>query len=635
MTSMIFGQPKFLHTGPGMNAMFFGKYILIIQSGAYPHLSLEHNGRMLVLRRDSLSVVAVLDGIGSARQLAVQDRYAYITSREDGLFIVDLSSPADPRIVNHYKTVEYATGIAVSGNLAVVSMRQYGLEFIDVSNPEAPQFISLARTGEAQSLCLDGHYAYAGVWGTRELVIVDFLNISDPQVISRTELDGRGDGVAVRNGLCYAATGHHSRTLGENMGNGLEIFDVSDPSCPKRLSIIKFPPYYGLTFDMWQVRLEGNIAMVSNTRNGLFALDVSNPLKPEILDRMTLDGDPISGFDYSDGLAVLTGGEQDCCLLSVQLPWKHPIRQPLKFDTLFGPDLHWRCALDGHHVQYVVSDRERLFIACPGEGILVLDKKTLAIRQMISSEGFVDALVWAPPYLYAAEGLCGIRTYQEKNGVFQYVSEFTYCGRALCDLQLSGDKKSLLVQCASVGVLLLSLDDPACPCLTDSLLDFVGLFYGRHFPSHGYGKRMYLAVNRDGCFCLTNTEGYLNAEPFLLDRRIGLGPESGLEIAGDRLLLVQKGRCLSLPLIPGKGSLQIQEDARLRGKPRMFGDLLILTERAKGVIILADASEPEDLKVFCEVRTTASPDLAYMDDEHIWIPGGRFGLLIGNLPRRN
>jgi hypothetical protein len=152
-----------------------------------------------------------LDGLGNTRQIEVEDQVAYITSREDGVFIVDVGNPREPRLLCHYDPIEVATGIDVSGDVMFVACRSHGVELVDVSNPQEPQHLGTARTGEAQSVDVSNGYAYVGVWGSSELVVVDVRNPRKPEITARCPLDGYGDGVAVRGEHVYVATGHHSR----------------------------------------------------------------------------------------------------------------------------------------------------------------------------------------------------------------------------------------------------------------------------------------------------------------------------------------------------------------------------------------------------------------------------------------
>ncbi|MBT4815128.1 MAG: hypothetical protein HON70_05485, partial [Lentisphaerae bacterium] len=213
------------------------------------------SGKLHVLditQSHSPELLGTLTNLGHTRQIEVQNDVAYITAREDGVFIVDVSNSAKPRLLSHYNAIELATGIAISGKVAFVACRTYGVELVDVSDPGKPLHLSTIRTGEAQSCVARDGILYVGVWGSKELVICDAKNPRAPQIISKTPLDGYGDGLCVRGSHCFVATGHHSRSMrkrdesdpGFGNGHGLEIFDITQPEEPAFVSRIKAPRYY-------------------------------------------------------------------------------------------------------------------------------------------------------------------------------------------------------------------------------------------------------------------------------------------------------------------------------------------------------------------------------------------------------
>ena len=166
---------------------------------------------LVVIDAQSFAVVGRLSGLVSARQLAVAGNIAVVTARESGVYVVDVSAPAAPRLLAQYDPVEFATGVHIARpDLAILSCRHYGLEFVDLTQPASPRFLSHILVGEAQSVACVGTIAYAGVWFEKELVLVDFDDPAQPSIIARSALDGFGDGVAVKDGLAYVATGHHS-----------------------------------------------------------------------------------------------------------------------------------------------------------------------------------------------------------------------------------------------------------------------------------------------------------------------------------------------------------------------------------------------------------------------------------------
>src|SRR5262245_47986529 len=72
---------------------------------------------------------------GTAMAMAIQNGYAFVALGTNGLAIIDVSNPANPRRVGGFDTSGFASGVAVSGNYAFVADGDAGLQVIDVSNP--------------------------------------------------------------------------------------------------------------------------------------------------------------------------------------------------------------------------------------------------------------------------------------------------------------------------------------------------------------------------------------------------------------------------------------------------------------------------------------------------------------------
>ena len=229
-----------------------------------------HNGRVYAIQRssqflggrlcvlsDDLALIGEFRGIGNARQIEIIGDVAVITARENGLWLFDISL-TEPRLLCHYQTVEYATGVALYGNLALVSCRQYGIQILDISDPTAPVHISIVRIGEIQSATVSDGILYGGAWGEMKVVAVDIHDPAKPKVLSEVQLQGRGDGVCVRDGILYAATGQHARGIKNTvdhddpmfgMGNGVESFDMRDPTNPIPLSAAHFEKGYFVSIE--------------------------------------------------------------------------------------------------------------------------------------------------------------------------------------------------------------------------------------------------------------------------------------------------------------------------------------------------------------------------------------------------
>ena len=74
-------------------------------------------GRLVLYTVPGLTRLAVLDGIGTSRQICCDSGIAYVTTRENGVYICDLRRPSEPRLLAHIDTLELATGVSAAGEV--------------------------------------------------------------------------------------------------------------------------------------------------------------------------------------------------------------------------------------------------------------------------------------------------------------------------------------------------------------------------------------------------------------------------------------------------------------------------------------------------------------------------------------
>ena len=83
--------------------------------------------------------------ITGGRQMRIENELLYLTARENGLWILDISRPEKPVVVTRFDTTELATGLAVSGPYVFVTERIYGTEILNCSDPRNPRFVGMVR----------------------------------------------------------------------------------------------------------------------------------------------------------------------------------------------------------------------------------------------------------------------------------------------------------------------------------------------------------------------------------------------------------------------------------------------------------------------------------------------------------
>jgi hypothetical protein len=602
-----------------------------------------------VSRPESPILKGTIGQLGRVRQLQVNHNIAYVTAREDGLFLVDVSAPEKMRILAHYDTIELATGIEVSGDVAFVACRTAGVELIDVSAPESPRHLSTVRTGEAQSIRVRDGVLYVGVWGSGELVIGDVSDPYHPRVLARVQLEGYGDGVDVHGDYCYVATGHHIRRLphrkpqdpGFGRGHGLEIFNVSDTSHPRFVGRVKFPPFYRLGMDMWDVKVTDRYAFVADTYNGVFVVDVIEPSQPRIVARRRLpfihdrnNPSPAAGLTLGDNTVFVAGAWSDVHSFSWDTSSSHQERKDdvppnLSPPTNSIPDPRFRTYRPPGQVHSVACDQGIAFAACGNAGLRAV-KITPEISQLANyaTVGFTLGVDASQGTVYAAEG--GELSIWEHlgSGKLRALGRYRSTDNAVRQVVVADQYALLSVGAASLHIVDVSNPHEPTLVLKDSRL---GLFYYNPIAQG-------LLADRYAC-CHWHVTGLYwydvsSDSPRWTGHRQAsrIGSRNGVAFLGDRALVTCRG---GYALLSHKERRPLDEwgihripDFSFHGKPTVASDRLYVSDRNSGIVVVIDISNPEQPQLVDRLELREHPGLVAVHNGTPIIPAGYQGLLI-------
>ncbi len=223
-----------------------------------------------------------------------QAPYVYVAGADNGVYIVDATVPAAPRVVATVpiEPTLRAGQIQVIGNLMVVTGAESARAvLLDVSDPEAPQPIP---GGDFLAADGDGN--------VREAY---FSNVA--------------------NGLVYFAR--------KDSGGGLMIYDIRDPSTPTRVGGVDSNGNGGYVFVKDEFAFEGE---------GSFAgiYDVSDPAAITEVARLLLPGDLDTMTPIGNVVVLSVDDEADEDRGSAVAPWQ------LEPDTR-APRVTWSVPADG------------------------------------------------------------------------------------------------------------------------------------------------------------------------------------------------------------------------------------------------------------------------------------------------
>ena len=207
---------------------------------------------------------------GNAIALAVAEDLAVAGVRgshsSDALLVtVDLSLPSEPVVLGHLGIARALSDVALWGSVALVTSLSEGLVLVDVSDPADPRRLSaLPTVRRAQSVVVRGDSAYLGSWVG--LITVDIAHPTQPSIVSQQSVSGLHAELALSDTNLFF--------LSEDE---LTVFDLSDPARPTRLSSFE-PSGSPANFDV-----AGTTAFVTQYRSGgvrsMAIIDATDPLE--------------------------------------------------------------------------------------------------------------------------------------------------------------------------------------------------------------------------------------------------------------------------------------------------------------------------------------------------------------------
>jgi hypothetical protein len=174
---------------------------------------------------------------GATYAVAVREPYAYI-GVGPRLVILDVSDPARPTLVGQSVPLNRSVNqLVVQENHAYVAAREAGLHIFDISDAACPIEIGAY---EPPRLEREADWVRSGVVG-----------------------------LAVTGGLACVA----------DPVRGLVIVDISDPTCPREISVLAGPEF------ALNVVVHDALAYVSGRGSGLHIVDVADPARPRAIGR--------------------------------------------------------------------------------------------------------------------------------------------------------------------------------------------------------------------------------------------------------------------------------------------------------------------------------------------------------------
>lgn len=215
-----------------------------------------------VLNPSNVSLLGTADLGGDSRAVVVNSNYAYVAARDSGVYVVDVTDPANPVKIKTLQTPR-ARGIAINGSVVYVAASDSGMGMIDITNPSNP--IIVGYTGSevyGENVSVSGNIA--GITDYGQITFYDLTNPVNPIKKGSTgSLTSGNEGFAISGNYAYVPD-----------GDSLKVFNISDLNSPSLTSKI-YTGGYG-----YMASVDGDYCYVATEGTGVRAINISNPSSP-------------------------------------------------------------------------------------------------------------------------------------------------------------------------------------------------------------------------------------------------------------------------------------------------------------------------------------------------------------------
>lgn len=627
---------------------------------------------------DSPAAVTTVNKLGTCHDIALLNngKALVVTSRENGAYFIDISDPTKPVIASKYATLEMATGLATSGGYTFICSRYFGVEIIDSTDIYNPKYYSqISNFEEMYDCCVDDNYLYIGVWGQKKIQIYDITDLRKPTLANTILLDGNAGGIDIKDSILCVATGYHSRntstsvsSTGFGMGNGIEIYDISNAKNPKWLSSCKIDGRYKYTgYDYWKVKISGKYAVLASTYCGAYIYDISNPTAPIRKEHIPIiieksspnykaytSGSFIFNFDttsYNQAplISIATSenklffgdpitGIYQKTLLGAQsekeAPYSFTGSDPVQIDL---PEIegYTSSIYNCDSSVYVAREYNNLIYVGCGTGIRVLSSDLELLSEYKTNCAVKDmAITRDGKYLYTAECDDGVCVYSINNeNIVKLGATDTSTAKydfAVTSLSLSANEKYILCQAgfSRMGVVV-NISNKSNPVLTTHTAG--GTMYYRNLCSGIIGGK-YNASADSGKITIYSEGTSSLVKDIQLTNSVS-SEVNGLTAYGDNIIYIYSNGYIYFNPLTEESNLKTLKvnkinGVMLKGKPVANNGIMVVSNCPTGELTIVDISNIDSPRLITNIKlNNASLDVASISHSSILIPMRNNGLI--------
>lgn len=652
---------------------------------------LTDDNYLYVLGRGNISVwslddplspqkISDISGLGDTRDMKFcnNNNTIAVTARSNGVYFVDISDKNNLKVVSHYDTLELVSGLYIYGDYAFLCSRYFGIETIDISDINDPVLKAVIQYDESLSeyidCCVSDGYLYVGVWGQRRVDIYDVRDLSNIELTAKIDTDGNAHGVAVQDDILCIATGFHSNDNSKNaacpgygMGNGMEIYDISDKENPKWLSTSKIDGrFYCTGNDIWKISVSGDYAFYTDSYNGLYIYDISDPGAPirkehheikipygtagykridtgtyvfpyDTEEYMTA---PVFGAAIYDDYVYLPGSTTDVFVIQSQYARRSAGSEGVGISGKGSLSADNISDLEGYIVNEYRTDGsvyaadtmgDHIVLACGAGGIEVLDSKLNKIDEYKTETPVKDIKI-GNGVIYTAECSNGIGAYSFDGADIKKIGDCKTNSSNCCvtSMRLTADEQYIISQASWTGIAVFDIKDPL-NIKTVYQCD-VGSMYYRNMVQGSVSERYVGVVGN------SYSAWFTSSDTGAVERKVFMSnpywvETNGAAAAGDEVIIITGNGYVHydpFTILPSElPALKVvrSSDVKLVGKPIVYKNTLIVSTEYNGMVTIMDISDIDAPKFITQFKAGDYVDVVYVDDRQMLLPLRSGGLV--------
>ncbi|MBT7617379.1 MAG: T9SS type A sorting domain-containing protein [Calditrichaeota bacterium] len=246
-----------------------------------------------------------------ARGITIADDIAYLATYQTGMQIIDVSNPAEPRLLGTYDSPGQTREIAVSGEFAYLADDQGSLRIVDVSDPTHPRETSFWRHQDhnirASAIVFRDDVVFMMDENYHMIRIIDVSDPANPEYF----------GEVSSSWACYSADFLGDRLFVSSRDEGLVSFDVSNPQDINAIRNSRVR--YDTQGYVWDVKISDGLAYIADGEFGMRIINIEDPQNPEEIGFYDTPGN-CSDISIEGGFAYLIEAERSVLCIDISDP---------------------------------------------------------------------------------------------------------------------------------------------------------------------------------------------------------------------------------------------------------------------------------------------------------------------------